>query len=63
MEKITVSVSELGEMLGIGRNAAYALVHQKGFPSVQLGKRIVIPLEGLRDWLARGGTEQREVRG
>ena len=60
MEKITISVSELGEMLGIGRNSAYALVHQQGFPSVQLGKRIVVPVEGLREWLAQGGTVQSE---
>lgn len=60
MEKLTISIKELCAMLGIGRNAGYELVARVDFPSVRIGKRIVVPIDGLREWLARGGTEQRE---
>ena len=56
MEKMTMSVTELGTALGIGRNGAYALVHQEGFPAVKLGKRIVIPVDALKEWLKKYGT-------
>jgi len=55
MEKVCYSVSELGAVLGIGRNGAYALVHQEGFPAIKLGKRIVIPVEALKEWLKQNG--------
>lgn len=61
MEKMTVSVSELGKILGIGRNGAYALVHQQGFPAIRLGKRIVVPVDALRDWLAENGQNDDAV--
>lgn len=57
MEKLTISVTELGKMLGIGRNGAYALVHRQGFPVIRLGKRIVIPLDALRAWLDENRQE------
>lgn len=55
MEKVCYSVLELGAVLGIGRNGAYALVHQEGFPAVKLGKRIVIPVDALHEWLKKNG--------
>ena len=55
MEKVCYSVSELGAVLGIGRNGAYALVQQEGFPAIKLGKRIVIPVEALKEWLKQNG--------
>lgn len=58
MEKLTISVTELGKMLGIGRNSAYALVHRQGFPAVHLGKRIVIPMDALRAWLEENRQEE-----
>lgn len=58
MEKLTLSVSEMQKALGIGRNTAYELVNREDFPAVRLGKRIVIPVEGLTAWLKAQGTEQ-----
>ena len=55
MQKLTISVPELAKMLGVGRNKAYALAHQKGFPAIRFGKRVVIPLEALRGWLMENG--------
>lgn len=45
MEKnnLTYRVSELPALLGIGRNAAYALTRKAGFPAFRVGKSIWFP--------------------
>ena len=61
--KMTITVPELAEELNIGRNAAYELCHTQGFPAIQIGKRLVIPVEPLRDWLRAKGLEQNTYDG
>lgn len=51
MEKLTLSVEELGKQLGISKPTAYKLANSKGFPVCQLGKRKIIPVEALQTWL------------
>lgn len=52
MEKLTINVSELAETFGISLPKAYELVKQDSFPKIILGRRIVIPVESLKAWLA-----------
>lgn len=61
MEKLTYTVDELAQALSIGRNQAYNLCHEQGFPSIRIGKRLIIPVDSLREWLKKQGTEQRNV--
>lgn len=61
MEKLTVTVKELAEMLNIGKNHAYELVKIEGFPVIKFGKRIVIPIDALKEWLTRKGFEKLEI--
>jgi excisionase family DNA binding protein len=42
-----LSVAELQEFLGISRSLAYGLVAEGEVPSVRLGRRLLIPKEGL----------------
>lgn len=51
MDRLTVTVPEMAEMLGIGRIKAYELANIKGFPAISLGKRIVVPVDQLKKWL------------
>ena len=51
MERLTVTVPEMAQMLGIGRIKAYELANIKGFPAIRLGKRIVVPVDQLIKWL------------
>ena len=54
-ERLTVSVSEAAQLLGIGRGTAYECVRTGQIPSIKLGRRIVIPtraLEALLDQAA-----------
>lgn len=57
-EQLAYSVSDLVRVLSISRPTAYQLVHQDGFPVVRVGNRILVPKQGLEDWLA----EQSEVQ-
>ncbi len=49
--KMTLNVKELATCLGIGMNSAYQLVNSKGFPALKIGKRIVVPIEKLEQWI------------
>jgi len=53
MERLTVTVPEMAQMLGIGRIKAYELANIKGFPAIRLGKRIVVPVDQLKKMAGR----------
>lgn len=51
-EKLTLSVDELAQELGISKPLAYDLIKRDGFPSVRVSeRRIIIPIDALRRWL------------
>ena len=47
MEKTTMSVQELSAQMGISLPKAYELVKTPGFPTIQIGARILIPIKSL----------------
>jgi len=49
--KLCISVSELANLLGLSRPKAYEMISIKGFPALQIGRRIVIPVRQLSKWL------------
>ena len=51
--KRTYTVDEISEILGIGRTAAYRLVHTGGFKVVRIGTAIRISKESFDAWLDR----------
>ncbi|MGH9211743.1 MAG: helix-turn-helix domain-containing protein [Acidimicrobiales bacterium] len=46
-DRLTVTVEEAGELLGISRGLAYELVRRGQLPHVRLGRRLVIPVRPL----------------
>ncbi len=46
-ERLTLTVEEAAELLGISRAFAYILVARNELPSVRLGRRLVIPRRAL----------------
>jgi excisionase family DNA binding protein len=48
-ERLTMSVEEASEALGISRSLAYELVRRGVLPSLRLGRRIVVPVRALDD--------------
>lgn len=51
MEKSTMSVQELSAHMGVSLPKAYELVKEPGFPTIRIGARILIPVEGFKAWL------------
>ena len=41
----------LAKVLGVGVSSAYELMHEKGFPSVRIGKRFIVPRDDLKRWM------------
>ncbi|HUY06756.1 MAG TPA: helix-turn-helix domain-containing protein, partial [Acidimicrobiales bacterium] len=49
--KLTMSVSEAAEWLGISRAFAYELVARGELPSIRLGRRVLVPTKRLFDFV------------
>jgi excisionase family DNA binding protein len=56
MEQLTISVEEMAKQLGISKPTAYMLTNSEGFPILKIGKRKVVPVQGLQEWI-RKNTE------
>ena len=45
--RLTLTVEEADQMLGVSRSYAYELVRQGALPCMRLGRHIVIPVRAL----------------
>lgn len=48
---LTLTVEEMGKVLGISRSTAYELANSKGFPALKIGRRLIIPRIALMRWM------------
>ena len=48
---IVLTADQLAQALGISRAGAYQLMHSKGFPTIRIGKSMVVPKEQLLIWM------------
>jgi excisionase family DNA binding protein len=51
MEKVTMTVAELGEVMGLSKPKAYELASRCDFPCLQVGRRKLIPVDAFKRWL------------
>ena len=49
---LLLNVKQLAELLGVSDSSVYGLIQEDDFPSLRIGKRIVIPKEELRKWIS-----------
>ena len=56
---LLLNVKQLADLLGVSDSIVYELIQEDGFPSLRIGKRIVIPKEELREWIS---TRTKEVQ-
>ena len=49
----------VAKVLGIAPSSSYELMHEKDFPALRIGNRIVVSEEAFIQWVEqhRGGTE------
>ena len=41
----------VGKVLGVSSTTAYELLHQKDFPSIRVGSRLIVSKEKFREWV------------
>ena len=58
----TITIEEAASLLGIGRTAAYEAARRGQLPTRRLGRRLLVPVPALLDWLGRPSatSEARE---
>ena len=54
--RLVYTIAEVGEMLGLGRNAAYDAAKRGDFPTIKIGKRIRIPKIAFNKMLEAAGA-------
>ena len=54
--RITLTVEEVASLLGLGRTAAYEAARRGQIPSRRLGRRVIVPVPALLEWL---GADRR----
>ena len=53
---LMINADQLSKTLGISRAGAYELMHSKGFPTLRIGKRMMVSKDQLIKWVeARSG--------
>lgn len=56
-----LSAPQIAQILGISRAGAYQLMHAKGFPTIRLGKRMVVSKEQMLKWLDAQTAESNPI--
>ena len=46
-----LNADTVSKLLGISISSAYELMNEEGFPSVRIGKRLIVPKENLQAWV------------
>ena len=54
-----MSVIEMAKYLHIGRSRAYELVRDKDFPSVKVGRKYIVSVYELKEWLKQKTAETK----
>ena len=54
-----LNAATVSSVLGVSPASAYELMHEKDFPALRIGNRIVVPKEAFIRWVEQhtGGTE------
>jgi excisionase family DNA binding protein len=57
MERLTLTVEQAAQLLGISRGLAYALARCGKLPVVRLGRRLLVPRRALERMLDQPSTK------
>lgn len=57
-----ITVNELQEMLKIGRVTVYELVNAPGFPSMRIGRKILVDKERVEEWISEQIEENEKYK-
>ena len=51
MEPLAVGIEQAAQLTGIGICSMYILSRRPGFPRINVGNKIIVPVTALRRWL------------
>lgn len=46
-----LNAETLAKVLGVSISSSYELMHEKDFPAIRIGSRLVVPKEKLQLWI------------
>ena len=46
-----LNANTVAQVLGVSISSAYELMHEKGFPALRVGNRIIVPKEKFCQWV------------
>ena len=55
-----LNANQVAKSLGVASSSDYELLHEKGFPTLKIGNRMVVPKEQFIQWVAEhteGGAQ------
>lgn len=61
-ERLSVSPADAARLTGVGRTKLYEAIGSGALRSLKIGKRRLIMIEALRDWLAAAEREATDAR-
>ena len=48
---LMLGAKEVADALNFSKSNAYCLMHREGFPTIYVGKRMLVPKDKFIDWL------------
>ena len=48
---LILNACDVAKVLGISRSAAYSILHNCKFPTIKIGKRMVVPRDKFIEWI------------
>jgi excisionase family DNA binding protein len=62
-ERLTYTVEEAAERLGVSRGSAYQAAREGQLPTLRLGRRLLVPRQALERMLTAAGTDSPQTNG
>jgi len=59
--RVTLTIPEAAEILGLGRNGCYEAARRGEIPTIKIGNRILVPRVALERLLASAGATPAEA--
>lgn len=50
---IALTAEDVVQVLGVSRSNAYTLMKSRGFPTLRVGKRMMVPKDKLLEWMEK----------
>ena len=55
---LMLNAEDIQAVMNISRAGAYQLMHQEGFPTIAIGKRMVVPRDKFLAWVEKNTNKQ-----